>query len=326
MPRFSLFTPLGHLRFSRLPAMGQRLFESGAASLGDGRPGTYAIARGGRTFAWLYAWSMVLATIELFQRRAGEQWDPERATDLLEVQERERGSIPRAGWTIGQRRARLARMRRLIQDVSRNGVATALAELLGESFLAFVPTAKADAVSYPASLGDSPQLLATPGAISRRVASLGTSIANVGSPVTVTYGERAGGVAWELRAGDVVVIEPENPDRAERVTLAAAFDSDGGAPYYLTFTPTKPHAAVVSILRASWPFWVGTKRHSLVFLTAAAAGDPEARRLVQWLMERYMRATSTWDIVGANDDGVTAGPFKVGVGKLGITPLGYFVL
>lgn len=325
MPKFSIFSPLGHFRFSRLPPIGQRIFEAGAASLGGGRPGTYSLVRGGRTFAWLYAWSMVLASVAVLQERAGEQWDPARVTDLLELQEAERGSIPQAGWTIGERRAQLARMRRLIQDVSANGLRTAMAELLGAAFLAYLPTPRASVVNVPTALGDSPMLLAPP-SLTRRIATLTSPIATVGSPVTVTYGERAAGIAWGLVAGDTVVIEPENPDRAERVTLTAAFDTDGGAPFYLTFTPTKPHAAGVSILRGSWPFWVGTKRHSLVVFSAESAEDAETRRLAQWLMERYARAASTWDLAGANEGNLSAGPFTVGGGKLGVTPLGYFEL
>ena len=323
MPRFSIFTPLGHLRFSRLPAIGKRLFDAGAASLGDGRPGTYWIE--GRTFAWLYAWSMVLGSVAIFQERAGQQWDPSRVTDLLELQERERGSIPQAGWTIGQRRAQLARMRRLIQDVSKNGVTNALEELLGAAFLAYAPTSKAAAVNWPTALGDSPQLLA-PATLTRRVATLSTPIASVGAPVTVNYAERAAGVEWRLSPGDVVVIEPENPDRAERVTLTAAGDSDGGPPYFLTFTPANPHNTGVSILRAPFPFWAGSKRHSLVILSFEMAEDAESRRLVQWLMERNARAVSTWDIAGANAGNLTAGPFTVGGGKLGVTPIGYMVI
>ena len=140
-------------------------------------------------------------------------------------------------------------------------------------------------------------------------------------PLRLVVGFPAGGATDFVL--DAVVIEPENKDRAERVTLADAFDSDGSVPYFLQFTPTKPHAAGVSILRAPFPFWAGTKRHSLVILSAEGAEDAESRRLAQWLMERYARATSTWDIAGANDDGVSAGPFTVGGGKLGVTPIGY---
>lgn len=327
MPRFSLFTPFGHLRLSRLPAIGKRLFDLGAEALGAGRPGTYAITRAssGRTFAWLYAWAMTAGTVYLLQERAGRQWDPARATDLLELQERERGSIPQAGWTVDQRQAQLTRMRRLIQDVSANGLTGAMTELLGDAFLAYLPTAIADAVNWPTSLGDSPMLLAEP-TLPRRVATLTSSIATVGVSTIANYGEREPGIEWTLTAGDVVVIEPENPDRAERVTLADAFDSDGSAPYFLQFTPTKPHAAGVSILRAPFPMWAGSKRHSLVVLSEAMAEDPETRRLAQWLMERYARATSTWDIAGANTGDLTAGPFTVGGGKLGITPIGLVTL
>ncbi len=142
----------------------------------------------------------------------------------------------------------------------------------------------------------------------------------------VNYEEREPGIEWTLTAGDVVVIEPENPDRAERVTLADAFDSDGSGPYFLQLTPTNPHAAGVSILRAPFPMWAGSKRHSLVILAEADAEDPETRRLAQWLMERYARGTSTWDIAGANVGDLTAGPFTVGGGKLGVTPIGLVTL
>ena len=327
MPRFSIFAPFGHLRFSRVPPIGQRLFDLGAEALGGGRPGTYAITRAdnGRTFAWLYAWAMTLGTVYLLEERAGRQWDPARVTDLLELQERERGSIPQAGWTVDQRQAQLARMRRLIQDVSANGLEGAMTELLGDAFLAYVPTAIADVVNFPPALGDSPMLLAEP-TLPRRVASLLTPISTVGSSVIVNYAEREPGIEWTLTAGDVVVIEPENPDRAELVTLVDAFDSDGSGPYFLQLTPANPHAAGVSILRAPFPMWAGSKRHSLVILAEADAEDPETRRLAQWLMERYARGTSTWDLAGANAGDLTAGPFTVGGGKIGVTPIGLVTL
>ena len=321
MSRFSMFTPFGHLRFSRVPPIGKRLFGLGAEALGAGRPGAYKIERAdsGRTFAWLYAWAMTLGTVYNLQERAGRQWDPDRVTDLLEVQERERGSIPRAGWTIGQRRAQLARMRALIQDVSANGLRTAMTELLGAAFLAYIPTPKADVVNWPSSLGDSPMLLALP-TLQRRLAALETAITTTGAPVTVEHGELVAGSEWQLTAGDVVVIEPENRDRAELVTISAASGTS------LTFTPSFAHAAGVAILRAPFPMWTGSKRHSLVVLSEETALDPETRRLAQWLMERYARGTSTWDIAGANAGDLTAGPFTVGGGMLGVTPIGLVTL
>ena len=116
MPRFSLFTPFGHLRFSRLPAIGKRLFDLGAEALGAGRPGTYAITRAsnGRTFAWLYAWGMTAGTVYLLQERAGRQWDPARATDLLELQERERGSIFESPLLTDEHRATAEDIRKLL--------------------------------------------------------------------------------------------------------------------------------------------------------------------------------------------------------------------
>lgn len=325
--KFSIFTPLGHFKFSRLPPLGQRIFNQGAAALGDGRPGAYRIERadGQRTFAWLYAWAMTLASAQILQERAAAQWDPAGVTDMLAVQEAERGSIPQAGWTIGQRREQLQRMRRLIQDVSRNGIKTALEALLPGVFLAYVPTPVADVVNWPTGLGDQPMLLA-PATLPRRVATLTSPVTSTGTALFVNYEQRAEGIEWQLQRGDRVVIEPENNERAEMVTLADAFDSDGGPPYFLRLSCQHPHAAGVSILRAPWPMWTGSKRHSLVVLTAEMALDPESRRLVNWLMERMARATSTWDIAADNGDGLTAGPFKVEEGMIGVTPIGEVTL
>jgi len=70
-----------------------------------------------------------------------------------------------------------------------------------------------------------------------------------------------------------------------------------------------------------YPYWTSSKRHSLVVLTASAAADPEKRRKVHELMGRLARGVSTWDIAAESAPGF-AGPFRVGEGRLGMTPIG----
>lgn len=316
MPKFSIFTPMGHLRMSREPSDGERLFEVGRSSLGSAFPATRGT---GRTFAWLYAWAMTLATARQFIRRGGEQWDPRRTWELLDVQEAERGAIPHAGQSVADRRAALTRARKLPVVPSRTNVANALAEVLGSRFVAYIPTPRAQVVNWPTALGSSPMLLRRP-TDRRSLARSLTPIATVGSPVTISIEQWAAGVGHELQARDVVVLEPENLDRAETCSITATGSGT------ITLTPTKAHAAGVAVLLAPFPAWLSSRRHALVLLADGYGLDPEARRLVQATLEKMSRAVSTWDIGEANAGGASAGPFKVGVGKLGATPIGLVTL
>jgi len=320
MPKFSIFTPLGHLKLSSAKPLGKQFFEVGKATLGSV---AYKIERGSRVYAWLYAWSMSLATLQMRAKRAGLQWHPAHVYEYLAEHERDRGVIPRAGQSIPERRAELVWRRRVLPPPTRANVENTLRERLGDAFLAFVSTSKADVVNWPENLGDSPMLLARP-TLPRALAKTIAPIASPGALQFVAYERHSEGVAWELRARDVVVLEPEVPDRVERVTVVSTTTGDAG--YSIQILPTKAHPPGATIARHPLPIWSGTKRHSLVILDADGAEDPEARRRAHEVLERLMRATSTWNIAGANEGGETAGPFKVGVGKLGVTPIGEFEL
>jgi len=76
---------------------------------------------------------------------------------------------------------------------------------------------------------------------------------------------------------------------------------------------------------APFPYWVSSKRHNVIVLKAAAAADPEKRRQVNELLGRMLRGVSTWDIAAESTPG-HAGPFKVGEGLLGVTPIGDLTL
>lgn len=321
MPKFSIFAPFGHLKFSSAKPLGQQLFEAGKAGFGGV---AFKIERGSRVFAWLYAWAMSLATLRMRVERAGRQWDPRRVYEHIDDYERDHGVVPRPGQTVAERRNELVWRRKLLPRPTRANVENELRERIGDAFLAFLPTAKSDVVNWPPSLGDSPMLLARP-SLPRAIAKTLTPIASPGAQQWIFYEQHSAGVAWELRERDVVVIEPEVPDRAERVTLIAV-TSGSEAGYSIQINPTKAHPSGATIARAPLPIWAGTKRHSLVVLTADDIEAPEVRRRAHEVMERMMRSTSTWDLAGANDGGEAAGPFTVGGGKLGVTPIGYFEL
>lgn len=317
-----MFAPLGHFKLSAEPAPAEVLFRSGAAAFGAGRPGAFAVRRPERTFAWLYAWAMTLASALVIQEQAAAEWDPRRTYNLIGVNERERGVIPRAGWSIRQRREQLQRARRLIMNVARAGVENELRDLLGDDFRSYRPTPKAEIVNWPVNLSDQPMYLSRPD-VPRKVAYLTSPVVTLGSSQIVTIDEHTPSIEWRIMERDVIIIEPDNDARAERVFVEAAGDSDGGPPYTLQITPTKPHPAGSIVYRGPWPLWTGSKRHSLVVLSAAGAADLETRRAANLRMETLARGVSTWDLAGANaDDATKAGPFRVGVGLIGSTPIG----
>jgi hypothetical protein len=112
---------------------------------------------------------------------------------------------------------------------------------------------------------------------------------------------------------------------AEVVTVTSTGISLGTTDYRtLTATFTKPHPTGAVLLAGDWPYWHSTKRTALVVLSETAAEDPEARRKVNEQLARQAREVSRWQIAGGSSGG--AGPFKVGVGKLGVTPIGTIAL
>lgn len=313
MPKFSLFTPLGHLRFSREAPLGEQFFETGKSVLGTK---SYDLSRGGRMFAWLYANAMAFATAKILLERARDQWRPDKAYEGLGVYEIDHGIVPHAEQGISERREEAAWRRKLLSVPSKTNIENELAERTEGAFLALITTAKEDAVSHPTNLGDSPMALARQTdrrAIARTLAPVSSGLA------TCEYEAWAEDVPHELRTGDVIVIGVGTANE-ERVTVLAA-DADDVA-----FNCAYPHSAGEMIVLGHWPYWTSTKRRNLVILTAEGAEDAKTRRRAHEVMERNARGTSIWDVGGANEDGLTAGPFKVGVGKLGVTPIGEFTL
>jgi len=329
MPKLSRFSPCGMLTLSSQPSHAEQIYKALVASQGD----AYRDGKGQlnpRQEARLYAQAMGLARARYALLAAGNQQFARHAWDLLPVQEREHGLIPRPGETLGERRGALAARMLLPAGASQTNVENALRELLGDDFVAYRPTPASEAALYPANLGDQPMLLQPP-EVARKLCRLEQVIATgLGAPQEVAYSDvldpkpTATG-AEVLAVGDRVLVEPENDALAEVVTVEAArvviFSEIDDYQIRFTATFTKPHQAGAVLTTAPYPYWTSTKRHSLVVLTASAAADPETRRKVNELMSRLARGVSTWDIAAESAPGV-AGPFRVGEGRLGITPMG----
>lgn len=313
MPLCSSFNPLGMLALSSKPSQAELIYRSIVASYGG--PGkNFTFDKGSRQDATAYAQAMGIARARLTLQRAGNQLDPRLVGEMAGYREQEYGLVPGASDTMQQRRGALASRKLLPLGSNQTNTENALRDLLGAGFVSLRTTPVADAVTWPLALGDSPMNMQRPEA-PRKLVRLIAPVATLGAPLAVAYSQITtplvpGSAPVTLLNGDVVVVDPANNSQAERVTVSAV------TPSMFTATFTKSHDAGALATTGSFPWWESTKRHSLVIVTAAVAASSEWRRKIHELMQRLARGVSTWDIT----DG--AGPFKVGVGKLGITPIG----
>lgn len=323
--RFSAFSPLGMLRLSGRESHAQRIYTSivaGLASQFDTSPGS-------RYEAFAYAEAMRLARIQYAAEHAAAQAHPGDADVMLPVLERDRGIAPGPVASVNSRRAELATRFRTARVPTRYEVETALSEMLGDDFLAFVPTPIGSAALFPTSIETSPCNLVSASNVRRYIRLLGP-VSLLAGNVTVAYEPinttGRSDDADEVEVGETLVVEPEILGITERVTVLAATSETVGGVTTRTLTAffTKAHSTNCSATTMNFPCQRSTKRHSLVVLTPAAAVDPVLRRQVHSYLHRTMRGSSTWHIVqGAAG---TTGTFTIGSSIIGaetISPATY---
>lgn len=325
MPVLSAFTPLGHLHLSSAPSDGEQIYRALVNAWG----GEVNTEEGSRFDAWAYATALGLADVRAFYRRIREQQTASGAYEHLAELERERGIVPGRTDTIGDRQATLKARKKVAKGASRGAVEMALLELLGDNFLAYYTTKAAEIVNSPASLGDQPMNLQPPseprklGRLLEPIVTLGSSTSIeyevVAQPLSVTI---RGPQPTEFIGGDNVVIGAGLNGIEERVRVTASvFGVEGLLNPRITVNCAKPHSAGEIVTSMPYPLWRGNQRQNLIIVSDAAAVDRETRRKVHELMRRMLRGTSTWSIVDTTSP-TTAGPFRVGVGRIGVTPLG----
>lgn len=325
MPKFSAFTRLGHLRLSKAPTDAEKIYRSIARSYGD----QVSMDRGSRFDATAYATAMGVARARLTLKHAWKQRLAATASEHLASEEREHGIVPGRNDTLEERRAVLAARKKVPQGASRAAVEMALRELLGDDYIYYYTTKPAGLGASPANLGDQPMNLQLP-SVQRKLGRLLQPIATTGVSFVVGYEVSAqaptvtaSGVApTELAVGDVVVVGAGRNGIEERVTVTSTFRTDETTTYpRFAATFTKPHSAGEFVTTMPFPMWLSNQRHNVIVVTTAVAENLERRRTINELLRRMLRAESTWDIVDVTS-ATTAGPFKIGEGKLGITPLG----
>lgn len=333
MPLFSAFTPFGAgFAFSGAPSHGETIFRSMLSALGkDGE--SYSTEEGTRMRAFCYAQAMMAARVKYTLEHAGFQLDPLKVTEMLALREGEYGLIPGPNDSIDDRRAALAA--RLLAEKGGwlNNIQNALLTLLKTAFVAYVPTAFVDSVRTPLNAGEQPMNLAP----SNRL----PSIVRLRAPISINLGS-AQWVRYELLAlpfvpspsdgstlpprelvvGETIVVDPGLNAVTETVTIEDLREVVPGEPE-IRAAFYKAHSVDALASNIGFPYWLSTKRYNLVALTSAAAADPEIRRRTNELLERMVRAVSTWNIAqedpaNAGHTGVfSAGSFRVGMQTVG---------
>ncbi len=309
MPRFSAFNPFGQLRFSSRPSHSAKIYAEMVKLLGSGE--NYTDDFDSLAMARVYANAMAFGRLKYALERAASQFRPTRVLELLPDLEREYGLIPEATATIPQRRAELVVAAWVARGARRTNVEAILAQLFGADAVEYVTVAIADAVmstGAPESRG----VYVRPGT-PRMAFRLTAAIARVGVAVTV-QARLVAGDGPAPAVGSRIMIDPSDHGRVEAVTVEAA--TLVGDLLTLTVTFAKAHVAGTVLATGRHPNIVTNKRHNLFVMGATATRDNRTRRRLHRTAYRLLRGVSTWSIT----DG--SGPFKVGVGRLGITTIG----
>lgn len=325
MPLLSAFTQLGHLVLSSDPSDAENIYDSIVKSYG----GQVNVDEGSYFEAEAYATAMGVAAARSALRNA---WNQKKAATVYEHivdQEQAYGIVPSRFDTLEERRAVLGARKKVPAGASRAAVETALQALLGDDFIAYRTTKPLEIVNSPAALGDQPMNLQLP-TVRRKLGRLLGPVTTIATPFTVGYEEiaqvavvtTAGIQATDLSVGDVIVVGAGLNGIEERVTVLTTYRPDETTPYpRFAATFTKAHDAGEVFTTQPFPVWKGNQRHNVLIVSARAASDAETRRKINELWRRMLRVSSTWTIADTTS-ATTAGPFQVGIGKIGITPIG----
>lgn len=328
MPLFSAFTPFGAgFAFSGAPSHGETIYRMMISSLGAPLE-SYGTEEGTRMRAFCYAQAMMASRVLYTLEHAGFQLDPLKVAEMLVLREGEYGLIPGPNESIDDRRAALAARLLAPKGGWYNNIKNALITLLGAEFVGYVPTVYADSARSPIDCGDQPMNLISSNKIPSLLRLLDGMSISLGSSRWVRYEDLelpaipqpiSGTLpVTTLSVGDTIVVDPSNNGVMETVEITGLRELTPGVKE-LQAIFDRPHDADVIAASVVFPYWRSTKRYNLAVLKSDAAADPETRRKTNELLERMVRAVSTWSI--AQEDPTNpqhTGVFQIGVSHLSV--------
>jgi hypothetical protein len=321
MPRFSAFTPFGHLAFSARKPKAQAIFEGMRSALGGEENCTLAFDNS-HAAATLYARARAIATADLTLTRARTNMRPSRSLEALPTHERDFGVVRQPGASDDQRRAALAAAELLPNGASETNTRDALAALLGSDFIALRYLLDGEFSVSPGSWYLPVWGNWAPPWTAQKWHRLTANIDDPGASLippetSVVHTEYVAGSEDPFVTGEILTIEPGVAGLTEVVEVTAG--ASGGSSFSAAFL--RGHAAGALVTSTPWPNATTTSRYVLVVCTSAAARSVAVRDRVAGLARKIGRATEMWAVVEETTPG-TLGPFKVGEGLIGITPIG----
>jgi len=333
---FSAFTPVDLYELSGATPIAERIYDSLISGLGgqyspDGGPPPI----GSRQEALCYMQALQIARARQRLHEARDQRLPSKVVDLLPVRETEYGLVPGPNDTIAQRQAAFAARKLLPKGGTKTNLIAALTALLGSDFVTLYVNPINTALNFPVTCGAWPQNLQRADA-PRKIVKLTSPVDFIGTAKTVSYTTLPtplyplGAQAEAIVAGDVVVFDTGSSGQIDRVNVTGAtvipsfqgVSPNGTISGTLTANFTRPHESGSMGYVGDFPLWLSPRRHMVVFVSAAAAADPERKRKVHDLMSRMVKATTTWAITAS----MPGSPNVSTQWQLGVPGLGYTTL
>lgn len=309
------------------PSDARAIYDAKIAALGgataDGAAKAFLVGADSRVGARSYAEAIREAMARALLRRAVNQDVPHKVHhEKLPLREEEYGLAPASDETWIQRRRALEAAALLPKGGDRFTIEEVFRNLLGPSFIYYRTIEPGERVLWPQAIGTGPMNL--------RAAEQPRVIVRLSSAISIGLGatQRVSYTpvtplpqgAPVLVGGEVLVVEPGIPARAERVVVSAAGEDDGGTPWIeATFNAAHETAAVATT--QPFPLWVSSQRTALVVVTAAVASSAVLVAQIHRILRSLARTVDTWAIVAATGPH-SAGPFQINLSPLGITPIG----
>lgn len=319
---FSRFTPIGLFALSNEKPLAESMYDDSVAALN----GQYSLEEDDHMEGVLFANAITGALAAEFIRRGQAQRYASDVSHHLPQREDEYGLLPSPTATLLDRRNAFAVRKRRPQTWTEGEITSALQSLLGSDFVAFRPCPLAEAVVWPTNLGD-PEMNLAVESVERKIIALTEPVSvGLGSPISVEYdvisvpqSASAQTIVTDVTVGDKLVFDVGNSSICETVEVTAVTAQSGLIPKQFTAVFNKPHSSGTYGFTNPFPWWTSTLRHAMVIVTAAAAQDPEKRRIIDDFMQRAVRSTSRWDIAAEN--GATTLQFELDAPSLGFTSL-----
>ena len=300
----SRFTPCGILRCSSRKPVTRVLYDNLKESSGPAFVGPYSDADA-------YAMAMCLGSAQAELDRASGQRVPSMCSEFISGLEDQYELVPSSDSSLNDRRNALAAAMLLRNGARIDAIEDGLRGILGSGFVAYIVARNVSPLDRNSGAFKPPN---TP------ISVIQTGDVIMPGAVTVSFAHCAGDKEV-LKAGDVLVFEPNINGIAEPVQLTSA-TGDGSAGT-LTATFAKPHSSGCLATTAPWPLWISYQRHVNIIVTSAVINSAPLMRKIRRFMAKWSRVVTTWDTVPENSHGAhQAGPFYPNSGLPNITPIG----